>query len=62
MKCEMPKCRRELDLDDTYEIDPGGKYRKVCRKCYEKLAAIQGEAGQSTEEETSEALQMALAL
>ena len=39
MKCEMPGCRRELDPDETYETDSGGKYRKVCRKCYEKLSA-----------------------
>ena len=47
MKCEMPGCRREIDPDDTRETDVppdakhGLKYRHVCGKCYEKLAATQ---------------------
>jgi len=40
MKCEIPGCHRALDPDDTYETDSGGEYRKVCRKCYEKLNGV----------------------
>ena len=48
MKCEIPRCQRVLVPDDTYETDAEGKYRRVCRKCYEKLtgeAATQVGAG-----------------
>ena len=58
MKCEMPGSRRELDPDNTFETDAGGKYKRVCGKCYEKLtgaAVTQAGAGRrgSTEGKTS---------
>ena len=46
MTCELPGCRRKLDPDDTYETDippdnnHKGQYRKVCGKCYKKLAGV----------------------